>query len=151
MTQKNKPVSLDARKQKRIPLLKNIAEPVNIRIPSLNGSAQPAVMVDLSSGGMSFILFSSVPVKVHVVMILDLPGLKGAKVEGHVVRVEEKGDTAKVAIAFSAIKPETAHRIDQMAHDHNSCESRIALVAEKICYASCHYWDLCGKPQKGKT
>ena len=116
--------------------------------PQQPGS-QPALMTDLSAGGMSLILFSE-PAKVRKLsMTLDLPGISRASFEGKIVRIIQKGETYSVAVAFTKVAPKTSAHISRMADDNADCETRLSLRVPEVCTPSCAFHALCAKSQKG--
>src|SRR5229473_1744558 len=98
----------DRRKHPRLPLHMGVAKLVDFKCDGLDQAA-PAVLVDLSAGGLSMICFALPHVAKNVTFRLELPGLVNAQVHGRVVRAHRKGDTYQVAIAFTEFQEEWAH------------------------------------------
>lgn len=110
---------------------------------------QPAILTNLSAGGMSLILFLEPPRTKRLEMVLSIPGLTRIPIEGRVVRINEKGQTYNVGIAFTKIGKKHRDRISGMAQDHIDCETRISLKLPEVCVQTCSFHALCAKPQKG--
>src|SRR5579864_488741 len=98
---------LERRKHPRLPLHLSVAKLVDFKCDGLD-QASPAILVDLSAGGLSMICFALPQLSKNVTFRLDLPGLVNAKVQGRVVRAHRKGDTYQVAIAFTEFQDQWA-------------------------------------------
>jgi hypothetical protein len=109
---------------------------------------QPAILTNLSAGGMSLILFLEPPRTKRLEMVLSIPGLSEVPVEGKVVRCLEKGQTFNVGIMFTKISKKHESKISEMAQDHIDCDTRISLNLPDACVPGCHFAALCAKPQK---
>ena len=143
----------DRRQHHRFPVCEGMAEPITINFGDEDASKspknQPALLVNLSAGGMSLILFLEPPRTKKLEMILTLPGLNNVPIEGRVVRINEKGQTFNIGIAFSKIAKKHQDQITCMAQDNMDCETRIELKLPEACVATCKFNALCGKAQKG--
>jgi len=145
----------DRRRFQRFPVLEGMIEPITIALTG-DGDGQksgaprnqPAILTNLSAGGLSLILFIEPPRSRKLDLVLSIPGLSEVPVEGKVVRVLEKGQTFNVGIMFTKISKKHELQISQMAQDHYDCETRIALKLPEACVPSCRFAALCGKPQK---
>lgn len=145
-----KKTGADRRRHFRFPVVGGMVEPINISFDTSKKAsrAQPALLTDLSAGGMSLVLFSEPPKVKKLEMVLQLPGLDRVPVEGKMVRVHEKGHTYAVGISFTRISKADQNRITRMAQDHIDCEIRIALRLPEACVPTCAFHHLCAKPQK---
>jgi hypothetical protein len=134
-----------------MPIVDGLIEPVNLRYAAGPGSGPmtvPAVMTDLSAGGMSFVLFCEPPHAKVLEMDLNLPGLEHIPIEGRILWVKTKGSTHVVGIAFVKIRRKDQERIGRMAADYTDCETRIALRLPEVCVRECTFHSLCQKAQK---
>lgn len=150
----------ERRKHARFAVVEGMVEPITInfdepaagRARGVKGPPtaknQPAILTDLSAGGMSLILFLEPPRTRTLEMVLNLPGLTKIPIEGKVVRVNEKGQTFNVGIAFTKISKKHQAQINEMAQDHLDCETRVALRLPEACVSDCTFHTLCAKPQK---
>jgi len=108
----------------------------------------PAIIYNLSAGGMALITFLSLPLNAFINLNFDLDGLKLKDVEGKIVRVEGKEKTYLIVISFTKIKAEVRKRINMMADAFDLCETRRMMGEENICSTECSYHMLCAKPIK---
>ena len=159
MTAKNAKPGEDRRRHPRFAVVEGMVEPITINIDSIKPKgrahgatmpkSQPAILTDLSAGGMSLILFMAPPKTRQLDMVISIPGLDHVSIQGEVVRVSQKGETYNVGIAFRKISKKHQDRIDQLAHDNLDCDIRIALRLPEACVPDCQFNALCAKPQKG--
>lgn len=140
----------DRRQFHRFPVVGGLIEPITLQLDGAGKSPrnQPAILTNLSAGGMSLILFAEPPRTRLLEMVLSLPGLSEVAVEGKVVHVNEKGRTYKVGIAFNKISRKHQSKIVAMAQDNMDCATRISLGLPESCVPKCHFHELCMKPQK---
>lgn len=131
------------------PITVSFEEPAGVRTAAPAARDQPALLTNLSAGGMSLILFLEPPKTRRLEMVLALPGLNQISIEGKIMRVQEKGQTYNIGIAFTRISGKHRGQINAMAQDHLDCETRIALRLPEACVPSCTFHRLCAKPQKG--
>ncbi|MBI4422815.1 MAG: PilZ domain-containing protein [Elusimicrobia bacterium] len=150
----------ERRKHARFPVVGNLIEPITLRyaVPKSPGASkkvatseamtQPAILTNLSAGGMQLITFLAPPHAKRLDMVLNLPGLDHMPVTGRVVRVHEKGETFVVGIQFIKIPKKHQKRINDMAVDNLDCETRLSLGLPEACVRTCQFHPLCHKPQK---
>ncbi len=147
----------ERRRHQRFPVMEGMIEPITVNfdkepeVPKAPGGPrnQPALLTNLSAGGMSLLVFLEPPHTKRLEMLLTIPGLNHIPIEGKVVRVHEKGQTYSVGIAFTRIGKKDQIRINGMAQDHMDCETRISLQLPEVCVRNCTFHALCAKPQKG--
>lgn len=149
----------DRRRHARLPVVEGMIEPITVKFgapekAAAKGAAtppvsQPAILTNLSAGGMSLLMFLDPPHAKRLDMILTIPGLDHLPIEGKVVRINQKGETYNVGIAFTKISKKSQAQISNMAQDNMDCETRIALRLPEVCVATCAFHELCVKPQKG--
>jgi hypothetical protein len=160
MSPKNAKPGQDRRRHPRFAVVERMVEPININIDSSKivrhahdapnpPKSQPAILTDLSAGGMSLILFMAPPKTKTLDMVLNIPGLSDVAVQGQVVRISQKGETYNVGIAFRKISRKHQISIDRLAHDNLDCDIRVALKLPEACVPTCKFQALCAKPQKG--
>lgn len=166
----------ERRRFQRLPVVEGMVEPITVNFeepgdeqeeaaagPRRRGSSarsgvgtaapaaknQPALLTNLSAGGMSLILFLEPPKTRRLEMVLTLPGLNHIPLEGRIMRVQQRGQTYNIGIAFTRINGKHRGQINAMAQDHLDCETRIALRLPEACVPNCTFHGLCAKPQKG--
>ncbi len=159
MKHRNGTASSERRRHARFTVT-NVVEPITLRyappkdakgkgrLAAVQSLTQPAILTDLSGGGMSLITFLAPPHTKRLDMILEIPGLDRIPVVGKVVRVHEKGETFVVGIQFTKILRRHQQRINDMAADNLDCETRLALSLPEACVRGCRFHTLCHKPQK---
>lgn len=158
MSHRNGTDKTERRRHARFALVGNLIEPITLRYapPKATGKkiatndalTQPAILTNLSAGGMQLITFLAPPHAKRLDMVINLPGLDHMPVTGRVVRVHEKGETFVVGIQFLKIQKKHQRRIEEMAADNSDCETRLALSLPEACVRNCHFHHLCHKPQK---
>jgi len=138
----------ERRKHRRIPAV-TVAKQALVESPEAKLKKEvPAIIYNVSAGGMALITFLSLPVNAFINLNFNLDGLKLKDVEGRIVRVEGKEKTYLVVIAFTKIRAEVKKRINMMADAFDLCETRRMMGEENICSAECTYYQLCAKPIK---
>ena len=152
MTKKEHKVLKERREHVRLPILHGILEPVDVnfydKADTAKSRPQPAILVDLSAGGMRLITFLEPPHSKELNMILKLAGVKEMPIIGRISWVKEKGGVFMNGITFSEISTEDKKRISEMAEDYVDCDTRIALRLPEVCVETCRSHGLCNKPQK---
>ncbi|MBI4052064.1 MAG: PilZ domain-containing protein [Elusimicrobia bacterium] len=148
-----RPNSTDRRVHVRFPVVSHLIEPVNLRyeLSNTNGSqetAQPAVLTNLSAGGLLIVTFMEPPHAKRLEMDINLPGLHHILIEGKIIRIHTKGEVHTVAIAFTKIAEKDKNNINRMAQDYVDCDTRISLNLPEACVPTCTCHLLCSKPQK---
>ena len=151
---KNKVVK-ERREHVRLPILHGILEPVEVEFFSKTEGGktrpQPAILVDLSAGGMRLITFLEPPHSRELNIILKLAGVKEIPVTGKISWVKEKGGVFMNGISFSGISPDDRKRISEMAEDYADCDTRMVLKLPEVCVETCRSHGLCNKPQKDES
>ena len=149
MSPKNEAPAGERRRFQRLPVMEGAIEPITVAFGEEGAAAtQPALLVNLSAGGMSLLLFTEPPRTKRLQMVLNLPGLKHIPIEGRIVRMHEKGRTYNLGIAFTKISKANQRRINLMAQDHMDCRIRIALRLPEVCVPKCRFHSLCDKAHK---
>lgn len=165
MKHRNGTHSNERRRHPRFAVVSDLIEPIVLRYapdPSRSdrraGEAQeeipkhlrtqPAILTNLSAGGMSLITFLAPPHAKSFKMTLTIPGLDHLPIVGHVVRVQQKGDTFAVGISFSRIGKRYQNQISRMANDDIDCNTRLSLGLPEACVPACSFHHLCTKAQK---
>jgi len=146
----------ERRRHARLPVVEGMIEPITVRFGSgedrkpgpAAGPSQPAILTNLSAGGMSLLMFLEPPHARRLDMLLTIPGLEHLPIGGKVVRVHQRGATYNVGIAFTQISRKHQDRISKMAEDHGDCEARITLKLPEACVKNCSFHALCAKPHK---
>src|SRR5712664_2629226 len=125
--------NIERRKHPRLPLHLSVAKLVEFQCDGLE-QATPAVLVDISAGGLAMICFALPPLTQRVNFRLDLPGLVNAKLQGKIVRAHRKGETYQVAIQFSEFQEKWANLVAKLAKAYQSCEDRLMQGERKFCF-----------------
>jgi hypothetical protein len=149
-----KKIFKERRKHVRLPILHGILEPVEIEFfaKGTNGiKPQPAILSDLSAGGMRLITFLEPPHSTNLNIVLSLNGLERIPITGKISWVKQKGEVFMTGISFITISKENQKKINNMAEDYSDCDTRIALKLPEVCVETCKANGLCNKPQKDDT
>ncbi len=140
----------ERRKHPRLPLHLSVAKLVDFKCEGLDQPA-PAILVDLSAGGLSMIAFALPSITRNVTFRLDLPGLVNAQLHGTVVRAHKKGETYQVAIAFTEFKEEWARLVGKLLKSYEECEDRLSQGDRRFCFKKCAFFSLCDKDEKSRV
>ncbi|MFA6091689.1 MAG: PilZ domain-containing protein [Elusimicrobiota bacterium] len=154
--------SSERRKHRRFTVVHDLIEPIVLRYSEPKGEkaqgdivpkhlrTQPAILTDLSAGGMSLITFLAPPHTKIFKMTLTVPGLDHLPIEGKVVRVDKKGETYSVGIQFTKVAQKYQSQINRMAEDDADCQTRIELGLPDACEPHCMFHRMCSKSQKAQ-
>lgn len=150
----NKKHQNERRKHPRLPILHGILEPIEIEFytdeKNKNKVPQPAILSDLSQGGMRLIMFMEPPHAKEFNITLKLDNLE-IPVKGKIAWIKQKSEVYMVGISFTHISKEHAHKINEMALDYLDCDIRISLNLPEACVETCKAHMLCNKPQKNEV
>jgi hypothetical protein len=146
----------ERREHQRFPIAEGLTEPITIEFEPAEPAAHashaqsrvPAVLTNLSAGGLSLILFVEPPHTKEILLSLELPGFKACQLTARIVRVQSKGQVYNIGLAFTKISKKDRHALSQLADDFTDCETRIQLGLPEACVRDCCYHQLCSKPQK---
>ena len=145
----DKKTGAERRQHRRFTVVEGMIEPISLQMATVPSSkSQPAIMTDLSAGGMSLLLFCEPPHQKSFEMILEIPGLDRVPIEVSVVRVHQKGETYSLGLSFTKIQKKIQDRIASMADDNADCETRVSLRLPEACVPDCKFHKLCAKPVK---
>lgn len=139
----------ERRKHSRFPICEGLMEPISLRY-ALSGAAisVPAIITDLSAGGIAMVTFGEPPRAKHFEIDLNLPGLHHIPITAKILWVHTKGETYAVGMEFEDISKKDLSCLQKMAQDYQDCETRIALGLPEACVPTCGFHALCKKPQK---
>jgi len=145
----NKKKNTERRKHPRLPILHGILEPVDLEFENENKTkiSQPAILSDLSQGGMRLLTFLEPPHAKEINMILNL-GTHKIPVKGRIAWIKQKESVYMIGITFDNISKENQNIINEMANDYLDCDIRISLKLPDVCSEKCKAHILCNKPQK---
>lgn len=135
----------ERRKHQRIPIIKDLAEPVNIIIMAEKPIEMPAVLTNLSAGGMCLVVFAHVIGNTKFKLVLNLKGVEGIELQCRVAWAESKGDTTVIGVSFFNMKHEDMKKINHMAEHFLDCETKRSFGIKDICDPTCNYWPMCVK------
>ncbi|MHB0996983.1 MAG: PilZ domain-containing protein [Elusimicrobiales bacterium] len=152
MTKKTSKVLKERREHVRLPILHGILEPVEIEFFTQDTQGkpvpQPAILADLSAGGMRLITFMPPPHTKELNILLKLNGVKQMPVTGKISWVKDKGGVFMNGISFIHISHDDRKRINELAEDYTDCDTRYGLKLPEVCVETCRAHGLCNKPQK---
>lgn len=134
----------ERRRHRRFSIVEGMIEPITLELDGVEDAAkkQPAILTDLSAGGMSLLMFMAPPSTKSFQMTLSIPGLDGVPIQASVVRVNKKGDTYSVGLSFEKITRDAVKRIEKMADDSADCQTRTALGLPDACGDDCPFHSL---------
>lgn len=144
------PLTHERRKHPRLPMHLSVAKLVDFQSEGME-HASPAILVDLSAGGLSMITFALPEIANKVTFRLELPGLVNAQMHGRVVRAHRKGETYQVAVAFTEFQDQWANLVAKLVKAYNMCEERLAQGDRRFCFRECAFWSLCQKDEKARV
>ena len=146
----DKKTGAERRKHRRFSVVEGMVEPITLELggPDEVMKKQPAIMTDLSAGGMSILMFLEPPHAKSFDMVLSIPGLDRVSIEASIVRVLRKGETYSVGLTFLKISKKIQDRIEALANDNADCETRVALRLPEACVQDCTFNTLCAKAAK---
>jgi hypothetical protein len=142
--------STERRRHPRLPLHLSVAKLVDFKCDGLQHPA-PAVLVDLSAGGLSMICFALPAMAKDLTFRLSLPGLVNAKLKGKIVRARRKGETYQVAIEFTEFQDKWGHLVGKLAKAHLACEERLQQGDRHFCFKDCAFFAMCQKEEKARV
>ena len=140
----------ERRRYPRLPMHLSVAKLVDFKCDGLE-TAAPAILVDLSAGGLSMICFVLPPMAQKVSFRLSLPGLVNAQVNGRIVRAHRKGDTYQVAVEFLEFQEQWSTLVSKLIRAYNVCEERLAQGDRRFCFKECAFFTLCEKDEKARV
>jgi hypothetical protein len=140
----------ERRRHPRLPLHLSVAKLVDFKFDGLEQSA-PAVLVDLSAGGLAMILFAMPNMTKDLTFSMSLPGLVNAKLKGKIVRARRKGETYMVAIEFTEFQDKWANLVSKLTKAYSACEERLLQGDRHFCFKDCAFFPLCQKEEKARV
>ena len=140
----HKKTGAERRKHRRFSVVEGMIEPITLELegPDDTMRKQPAIMTDLSAGGISLLMFVEPPHTKTFQMTLSIPGLESVPIEAAIVRVHQKGETYSVGLAFREIPKEAQKSIEKMAEDSADCQTRTSLGLPDACGTDCPFHSL---------
>jgi hypothetical protein len=139
----------ERRKHKRFPSMHNLSKPIELIFePPATITHVPAVLINLSAGGMGLLTFVPIEANTIVNAKIDFKGLKIPSAQGRVMWALPKDESWRIGIKFTRINESDVHRINLMAEDYNDCEIKLSLGAKDVCFKKCHYWKLCDREER---
>lgn len=110
----------ERRKHKRFPVIRNLAKPVELIFENHPAATSvPAVLLDLSAGGIGLLSFVPVEIGTKIVSIIDLEELSFGPVEGKVIWSLAKGESWRLGILFTKISKPDCNKINSIARDYH--------------------------------
>ena len=140
----DKKTDAERRQHRRFQVVEGMIEPITLEMQEADAPSKkvPAIMTDLSAGGMSLLMFVEPPHAKSFQMTISFPGLEGVPIQASVARVHQKGETYSVGLAFMKIPRDAQNRIEKMAEDNADCETRTALRLPDACGPDCPFHSL---------
>lgn len=140
----------ERRKHPRLPMHLSIAKMVDFQCDGLEAPA-PAVLVDLSAGGLAMVCFGLPHLAKNVTFKMDLPGLVSANIHGEIVRATRKGESYQVGVKFTEFQHQWAHLVEKLAKAYQHCEDRLQQGDRRFCVKDCSFFSLCQKDEKARV
>jgi hypothetical protein len=138
----------ERRKHPRLPLHLSVAKLVDFKCDGLD-QPTPAILVDLSAGGLAMIAFALPSIAKNVTFRLQLPGVVDAQLHGRIVRADKKGETYKVAVAFTEYQEKWANLVNKLIKSYEECDYRHAILGgAPSCSKKCAYHSLLEPDEK---
>lgn len=139
----DKKTGAERRQHRRFQVVDGMIEPITLEMEGVDAAKKiPAIMTDLSAGGMSLLMFIEPPHAKTFQMTLSVPGLEDVAIQASVARVTQKGETFSVGLSFVKIPKDAQKRIEKMAEDSADCETRTALRLPDACGPDCPFHSL---------
>lgn len=140
----HKKTGAERRKHRRFSVVEGMVEPIALEIEGADSvmRRQPAILTDLSAGGISLLMFVEPPHTKTFQITLSIPGLEGVPIEAAVVRVHQKGETYSVGLSFKKIPRDAQKSIEKMAEDSADCQTRTSLGLPDACGSDCPFHSL---------
>ncbi|HXS99401.1 MAG TPA: PilZ domain-containing protein [Elusimicrobiota bacterium] len=140
----DKKTGAERRQHRRFQVVDGMIEPITLEMEGVESANKkvPAIMTDLSAGGMSLLMFIEPPHAKTFQMTLSVPGLEDVAIQASVARVHQKGETFSVGLSFVKIPKDAQKRIEKMAEDSADCETRTALRLPDACGPDCPFHSL---------
>lgn len=140
----DKKTGAERRQHRRFQVVDGMIEPITLEMEGVEAANKkvPAIMTDLSAGGMSLLMFIEPPHAKTFQMTLSIPGLEDVAIQASVARVHQKGETFSVGLSFVKIPKDAQKRIEKMAEDSADCETRTALRLPDACGPDCPFHSL---------
>jgi hypothetical protein len=140
----DKKTGAERRQHRRFHVVDGMIEPITLELEGAESASKkvPAIMTDLSAGGMSLLMFVEPPHARSFQMTLSIPGLEGVPIQASVARVHQKGETYSVGLSFVKIPRDAQKSIEKMAEDSADCETRTALRLPDACGSDCPFHSL---------
>ncbi|MBI4370472.1 MAG: PilZ domain-containing protein [Elusimicrobia bacterium] len=154
----------DRRQHARISLTAELAEPVEITVlkhvpdqdprqaSHLKAHHIPAIIANISAGGMAIVAFGGKDVfadEVRIQLVTTIFGQDKTTVEGNIVHLRDREGVQTFGLRFNSIHKSIRDRIDHLVDDYSDCETRISLRIPEVCVGrACHFFGLCRKDQK---
>ncbi|MDD5021887.1 MAG: PilZ domain-containing protein [Endomicrobiaceae bacterium] len=136
---------LNKRRHHRFPVIKDFGHAVSI---GTEKETFPGIIINLSAGGMLLLMYSDMPIKKEVSLMINIPKMETKPISGEVIRSKLKNSMWEIGIEFRNIDTLDSKKINRMAIDFTDCETKITLGAIDICKKECSYYVLCDKKQK---
>ncbi len=141
---------IERRRHPRLPMHLSVAKMVDFKFDGFDQSA-PAVLVDLSAGGLSMICFAMPAMAKDLTFRMTLPGLVNAKLKGKIIRARRKGETYQVAIEFTELQDKWAAMVGKLAKAYSVCDERLIQGDRHFCFKECAFFPLCQKEEKARV
>ncbi|OGS38353.1 MAG: hypothetical protein A2551_07105 [Elusimicrobia bacterium RIFOXYD2_FULL_34_30] len=143
--------SNEKRKIKRFPVLYHLVKPVLIvREGKSQEPELPAIMANLSAGGMALVTFSPLSIGEKLIISFKLKDIQMENVKAKIVRCENKGGACIIGIQFEEIDKKLADKLCKMADDFDACRTRLLTGEKNACKKDCSYYAHCHFFEKKK-
>jgi hypothetical protein len=129
-----------------------MAEPVDLTVMGPSAREVPAVLTNLSAGGMALVVFAHVSGESKLKLGVGRSWLgrpRTARPRGLDDAQRRHHRRRGCVSSISKKRPLTA--LIEMAEDFQDCELKLSFGVKDVCFRKCHYFALCGKPVKLKS
>ena len=140
----------ERRRHHRIPVMVDVAAPLTIRFEGKDVDV-PAVLINLSAGGLSMVTFGVPPGGRTLRLDINLPGVASGHVHGKIVRVHSRGATHQVGVQFTDFREKWELIVGKLAEAYQGCEEKLAQGERHFCLKVCAYFPLCDKAEKSRV
>lgn len=143
----------ERRKHARLSIINGVLQPIDLSFEDETGRLviQPAILDNLSAGGIRLLTFLEPPKTTNIDLVLNLPGVGEIPVKGKIAWMRTKGEVFLIGIEFLDISDKAKKRINSMAEDYEDCNTRIMLKLPDVCTHTCTANGLCNKAQKDSS
>jgi len=117
-------------------------------LPPFFGESIKGKVRNLSAGGIALLIDELIPEKTKLDMELTFPDHSLLKSKVHILHIKAIKKRYLTGIHFVDLPKFMEEKINNMARDFLSCESRIKDKKKDVCLPECTFFSLCNKKEK---